>query len=147
MSPTKKDLVADAAAALRRHAMFLRTLHRKVLQGSLSPAQAAVLQFISEQGRTTPSDLAQFTGLTAGSITSVLDGLEEAGYLARTRSTEDRRVVWVTLSERAASLLDELVKEAHQEFARLFRDWTPDDIQKFTGFLDRLIRAPPLEAS
>lgn len=142
VSPTKSEAVAEVAQALRRHAALLRTLHRKVLRDSLSLAQVAVLQFISERNRSTPSDIAQFTGLTAGTITSLVDGLEREGYLIRTRSTEDRRVVHVALSERAAALLAEAANEAQQEFARMFHHWSLHDMHQFATYLDRLTHAP-----
>ena len=145
MSLTKSDAVAEVAAALRRHAILLRNLHRKVLRDSLSMAQVAVLQFIAERERTTPTDIAQFTGLTGGTITGLLDSLERDQYVIRTRSTEDRRSVWVSLTERAAKYLDELAGEAQHEIARLFDDWSLNDLEAFTSYLDRLNHTPMME--
>lgn len=147
MSPSQREIVADVAEALRRHAILLRTLNRKLLGGHLSPAQVAVLQFVSERKRATPKEISQFSGLTAGTITSLLDGLEREHYVVRSRSTEDRREVWVTLSDRAAELLSELMRQAQAEVARLFEDWSPEDMQNFTTYLDRLARGAHVEAT
>lgn len=142
MGPTKSEAIAEVAQALRRHAVLLRTLHRKILRDHLSLAQVAVLQFIAERNQSTPSEVAQFTGLTAGTITSLLDGLEREGYVRRSRSTQDRRVVHVSVTERAAAFLAEAADEAQQEFARMFQDWTVHDMRQFTAYLDRLTSTP-----
>jgi DNA-binding MarR family transcriptional regulator len=44
-----------------------------------------------EGGRTTPGRLAEKMGMTSGAITTVLDRLERAGFVQRTRDEEDRR--------------------------------------------------------
>lgn len=140
MSPTQREIV-EVAQALRRHAILLRQVHRKVLGSSLTPAQVAVMQFIRDHEGTTPTDLAQFTGLTAGTITSLLDGLEREGFIQRSRSTQDRRVVLLSLAERASAFLADLVQEAQAEIGRLFQDWSSQDVRAFTHYLDRLTRA------
>src|SRR5690606_23891656 len=52
-------------------------------------------------GRMTAGELAAAAGLTTGAVTGVLDRLEKAGYVARTRDTEDRRRVFVAPTRKA----------------------------------------------
>jgi DNA-binding MarR family transcriptional regulator len=56
-------------------------------------------------GPATPGELAARTGLTAGgAITAVVDRLERAGFVSRSRDPEDRRRVLVTAD--AAAIAD-----------------------------------------
>ena len=46
------------------------------------------------------SEVAKLMSVTTGTLTRAVDGLVEHGYLARTRSDKDKRVVYLTLTER-----------------------------------------------
>lgn len=46
------------------------------------------------------SDIAGRLKVTVGTLTTNMNGLEKKGYILRQRSTEDKRVVLVTLTER-----------------------------------------------
>lgn len=46
------------------------------------------------------SDIAKSLGVTVGTLTTNMNGLEKKGYIVRERSSEDKRVVFVTLTER-----------------------------------------------
>ena len=46
------------------------------------------------------SDIAKKLSVTVGTLTTNMNGLEKKGYIIRERSTSDKRVVLVTLTER-----------------------------------------------
>lgn len=46
------------------------------------------------------SDIAKRLGVTVGTLTTNMNGLERKGYIVRERSTTDKRVVYITLTER-----------------------------------------------
>lgn len=46
------------------------------------------------------SEVAKLMSVTTGTLTRAVDGLVEHGYVLRTRSDEDKRVVYLTLTER-----------------------------------------------
>lgn len=46
------------------------------------------------------SDIAKRLGVTVGTLTTNMNGLEKKGYIVRERSDKDKRVVYVTLTER-----------------------------------------------
>jgi DNA-binding Lrp family transcriptional regulator len=51
------------------------------------------LTLIEQHGPLTAGELAMLTGLTTGAITNVVDRLERAGYVRRTKDARDRRKV------------------------------------------------------
>ena len=63
-----------------------------------------MLSFIAKRGPQKLSDLAVRMEQTKSSITYVVDALERRGFLKREYDEEDRRVIWVKLSEKAVSL-------------------------------------------
>ena len=46
------------------------------------------------------SEVAKLMSVTTGTLTRAVDGLVEHGYVTRTRSEKDKRVVYLTLTER-----------------------------------------------
>lgn len=46
------------------------------------------------------SDIAKRLAVTVGTLTTNMNGLEKKGYIVRERGTQDKRVVFVTLTER-----------------------------------------------
>ena len=46
------------------------------------------------------SEVAKLMSVTTGTLTRAVDGLVEHGYVVRTRSEKDKRVVYLTLTER-----------------------------------------------
>ena len=79
-------------------------------EDGLSPGAAAVLTALAwgqgrgladhgEPGRATHTQLAQRCLITPATLTGVVTTLEKAGYVRRERDKNDRRVVWLLLTE------------------------------------------------
>ena len=56
-----------------------------------------------------PSDIAEKLGITRATVTGLLDGLERAELIRRRRDPSDRRMITVSLTDRARGVLDELL--------------------------------------
>jgi DNA-binding MarR family transcriptional regulator len=93
---------------------------------------------LEELPEASPSRLAERLGLTTGSVTTLLDRLEKAGYLSRAAHPTDRRktVVRVTpeFQERAYALMAPLVEEGQRMIGEHF---TPDQVALIIDFLGR----------
>ena len=73
--------------------------------GELTHAHMRSLHALGEQGELTAGQLAKSADLNPASVTAMLDHLEEAGIVARSRSTTDRRVTIVSLTPKGRTLL------------------------------------------
>ncbi|HTU27822.1 MAG TPA: MarR family transcriptional regulator [Solirubrobacteraceae bacterium] len=95
-----RDAIAQMFAAERR----LRS--RESAPGELTHAHIRSLRALSE-GPLTAGQLARSAELNPASVTAMLDHLEEAGIVERTRSTTDRRVCNVALTDSGRKLLSD----------------------------------------
>lgn len=75
------------------------------------------IEIIGKYDQVTPSDIARELMVTLGTVTTSLNKLEAKGYIARTRSRSDRRVVYLSLTKRGR-LLDRL----HAKFHKIWLD-------------------------
>jgi len=69
----------------------------------LTEGQLNVLELLLESQPMKPSDLIQFLSTTPAAITTLLDRMERGGLIARTRDDNDRRIVWISVTEKGLS--------------------------------------------
>lgn len=101
--------------ALRRIVRAIDLRSREVARtAGLTIPQIVVLQAIRDLGDVTTKALSAQADLSAATVVTILDRLEERGLVARERSVTDRRIVHARLTdqgrtvlERAPALLDE----------------------------------------
>lgn len=72
-----------------------------------------IIEAIGLSGENTMSVVAKKMGITAGSLTTAINSLVNKKYVARQRSEEDRRVVYIRLTEKG-----EKAYRHHEEFHR-----------------------------
>ncbi|MDB5561095.1 MAG: MarR family transcriptional regulator [Hyphomicrobiales bacterium] len=94
------------------------------------------LDIVDRLGRTTAGRLAAESGLTTGAVTALVDRMEQAGYLQRTRDTEDRRRVWIEVTDRTRQLNQRLFGHLAFMLPPLFERFTPEQIEGIVQFLE-----------
>lgn len=83
-----------------------------------------VIEAIGLQEPKSMKTVANLMNVTTGTLTKAMDGLTEKGYVIRERSKQDKRVVWVYLTEKGKAAY-----KHHEEFHR-------DMIKKAKGQLN-----------
>lgn len=76
------------------------------LEQSLAPlteGQLHVLELLLDSDQMKPSDLLRHLSTTPAAITTLLDRMERNELIARTRDDNDRRIVWITVSDKGMS--------------------------------------------
>ena len=111
MSTPDRDRLDDLQRDMQRSTMVTVLLHHATAsKAGLNVTDAQCVSALVLDGPQTPGQLAQLLGITTGgAITAVIDRLERAGYVKRTRDPDDRRRVIV-----------ELVEDNVAEFGRYF---------------------------
>jgi DNA-binding MarR family transcriptional regulator len=110
--------------ALRRITRAIDLLSRQLMRDSgLNVPQLVVLQALSRNGPMPASALARAVSLSQATIISILDRLERSGHALRERSTTDKRIAHVSLTETGRAAIDaapDLLQPAFiREFAKL----------------------------
>ncbi|WP_234322922.1 MarR family winged helix-turn-helix transcriptional regulator [Streptomyces sp. NRRL S-350] len=87
-------------------------------------------------GPMTPGELGARTGLTTGPTTRLVDRLEEAGYVRRAPSPDDRRKVIVEPVGKPAGL-DEAMAPARRRIGELLGGYTPEQLEVLFDYFAR----------
>ena len=92
------DHVFHLFLALQRHS---RRYARQLLDESgLTPRDLSVMRYLLETGRATVGQVQAYLHKSPSTTSALIAQLEEKGYVTRTRSQEDNRVVIVALTPR-----------------------------------------------
>lgn len=105
----KEKLALDTVIKFYRacSAFEIRTL--PVINGAgLTTSQFAVLDALYHLGDLNQSELSRKILKTGGNLTMVIDNLSKQGYVERRRCTEDRRHVYVSLTEEGRALFADI---------------------------------------
>lgn len=86
---------------------YLRQYARQMTDQGMRPWELAVLRFLLKSGPATVGQVQGYLYRSAGTTSMLISQLEEAGYVTRTRSTQDNRVVIVDLTATGRQLAQE----------------------------------------
>jgi MarR family 2-MHQ and catechol resistance regulon transcriptional repressor len=104
--------------------------------GGLTAGQFAALEALHHLGPLGQGALASKLMSSASNLSTVLDNLERAGLVKRTRGTEDRRYVTVALTEAGRARIEEVFPAQAARIRALMGALRPDEIEE----LGRLCR-------
>ncbi|MBR3058922.1 MAG: MarR family transcriptional regulator [Clostridiales bacterium] len=117
-------LYACSKEIVRQYSPFLKEL-------DLTYTQYIVMMVLWEKEETSSRVLAECLHLDYGTLTPVLKRLEQSGYLKRTRSEEDERILTLTLTQEGEELrkkavnipsaIAKIVGLSQEEFTQLYQ--------------------------
>lgn len=142
---------STALIALRR-IMRVTELNARALanESDLTASQLLVLQQLAEGGSALPSVIARSVGLKQATMTVLVNKLEDAGLVTRRRDTEDRRRVWVEMTEAGRGALAKSPDLLQDRFERGFNaldDWEQSLIITALERVANLLDAEAIEAA
>jgi DNA-binding MarR family transcriptional regulator len=102
----QSELIAEAINNLRRVFQVIQEYSKKVeYTTGLTSSQLWAIKVLAEAAPMMGSELARRMYLHQATVVGILDRLESHNLIKRTRSKEDRRVVWVELTAKGKKLV------------------------------------------
>lgn len=132
------QLKNELASTFRKVVKEMSALWSRHIDKSLSMAQFMVLRQL-RGGPQKVSDLAEALELTSGAITAKADKLVEKGYAKRYRGEDDRRVVYLEMTERGLSELKALGEQQTELVESLFAGLSEEEIRQHLRFFNRML--------
>jgi DNA-binding MarR family transcriptional regulator len=101
--------------------VYLYTESRRVTKevarrADLTGPQLTVLKMLEGVGYLSLSELSERIRAQNSTVTGIIDRMEREGLVVRARSTEDRRVVHIRLTEKGARIAEEIAVEPMEVF-------------------------------
>lgn len=100
----------------------------------LHPTDMQFVNLLDLLGPMTPGALAQWSGLSSGGVTVVLDRLESADYVRREPNPDDRRSVLIHLQPTQQERIDANYKGVQKQFAEVTREFSQAELEIILRF-------------
>lgn len=95
-----------------------------------------LILLMREESRTsTPSVLAEKTGVTRATMTGLLDGLEQVGLVTREYTKNDRRIVLIKLTDAGQAKLDVVMPDYYKRLRQCMRGLNEEQRQQLQQML------------
>jgi len=124
--------VSRAAESTLRE--FLRVEH-----GTTLPRFDVMAALYRRRDGVTMSELSRMLLVSNGNATTVVDRLEQTGFVRRTPSDADRRTVFVALTPEGVAHFETLAADHEAEISRLFSRLSESDLDTMTDILKRMV--------
>jgi len=105
----------------------------------LTGPQLVCLRLLHKHGIMTSGHLAQQASLSAGTVTGILDRLEERGYVRRVRPEEDKRQVVVSLTEAGHNAVQHAPLPLQERLQQRLAKLPPHQQQEILQVLDTVV--------
>ncbi len=132
------ETVIQSTYASSSAAVFFHTAVAE--QIGLGATEEKTLLLLSGQGPLTAGEIARQTGLTTGSVTSLIDRMEKKGFVQRIRDTKDRRQVIVQVNEARLAELNEVFGSLQAIFDDLYDTYDNEQLITIIDYLQRTTR-------
>lgn len=136
----REEALDQLAAAFKGIMASLRRLRGRETHrpGELSFAQFHLLFHLADEPELSTTKLATAAELAPGTVTQMLDTLEEMGLVTRERSATDRRVVTCALTDRGRKLIAEKRTRWEGRWKETLSEFSVDELAIAAAVLERM---------
>src|SRR5690625_3502999 len=135
----KENLALKAFVVIMKSSKTLEEIIKKDISShGMKSSDFAVLEALYHKGSQTVRDISNAVLINTGSITYVIDKLEKKDYVKRRHCQEDRRVVYIDITEQGKKLMDEIFPKHQQVIEELFSNVTEEEKKTVIDVLKRV---------
>ncbi|MDF2591676.1 MAG: transcriptional regulator, MarR family [Clostridia bacterium] len=115
-------------------------VHSHFREMNVTGPQGMLMGTLAHHGEMKVSDLSEKLGLSNSTVSGIIDRLENQGLVTRTRSKEDRRVVYVSVTSEFIKSSKDRFKEIDKMFEAMMSKATSEELDQILQGLDTLQR-------
>lgn len=130
MSDQNREIQILAERLYRLADHLLKDSKRHGQESGLTAERLSILSILVNTGPQTINKLAATEGVSAPAITRTVKSLEKQGFVIKSRSKTDQRVVYVAPTRKSQQLLDEISRKAQSTIEELLLGIEADEAQQ-----------------
>jgi MarR family transcriptional regulator, organic hydroperoxide resistance regulator len=134
----KKAEVARLFAELGK--LLKQNMRKSVEDSGLTMPQTMVIGTLIKYGEMKITELSNKVNLSNSTISGIVDRLEKQQLVVRVRSEEDRRTVYVKVTEKVEEFHEGIHRKIEESFEELLSTGTSEDMDKIIEGLNTLKR-------
>jgi len=114
------------------------SLVKEQIGSDLTNEQHYTLRYINKVGSCTSTELADVFEVKKSAITAIINRLFEKGLIQRTRDENDRRIVYLTLSNKGNELFSKTEERVHKLVEAIIGEFSKEEIVQFLKTYEKL---------
>lgn len=96
----------------------------------LTHQQITVIKIVAHEKKVTVSELCEKMSLSKGTVSGIVTRLEDAGYVQKLRSEEDKRVTYIVFTDKGKAFAKEYKDTMNNSFNKIVENLTKDEIKE-----------------
>lgn len=139
---TKQEVSALGAFVklMRASESISSDVHRQLADSRLSVSQFGILEALYHLGPMCQKDIAGKILKSAGNITMVVDNLEKRGLVVREKSSVDRRIHRISLTDKGSLLIAEIFPDHAKRIRERMAVLSTEELKELSRLLKKLKR-------
>jgi len=133
-SDLRQQVAIDSRENGISYTLFRNAIGKKL---GLNTTDFEGLDLIFYRGVATPSELSQYTGLSSGSTTAMIDRLEKSGLVKRQSNPNDRRGTLVVIDKEAALKVRPLFTSARVAQNELLASYSTQELEVLSDYFKK----------
>ena len=128
-----------------RYQIAFNTIYRSVnttikehVHDDITTDQFSILQHIHRQHASTSTEIANTFGVGKSAITALVNRLFEKDLIIRERDQKDRRIVYLSLTEKGTELVKQTQAEVYRFISDKLSNFSENDVEAFLNALEKL---------
>ncbi|MBP1950193.1 MarR family winged helix-turn-helix transcriptional regulator [Virgibacillus litoralis] len=134
-----RNLSLNAFVVLMRASKSVEERIKKDIKSyGVSITEFTILEALYHKGDLTVNQICDAVLINSGSMTYVIDKLQQRGLLERITSEEDRRVIHVRITNQGKKLMDDIFPQHEKVIEKVFEDVSPEELESVIDILKRI---------
>lgn len=117
-----------------------QNIKKDIRNYGIATSEFAVLEALYHKGKLTVQQISNAVLINSGSITYVIDKLEDKNFIERKHCKEDRRVVHIEITDAGKEFMDDIFPKHQKTIEEIFEDISTDEKQLIIDILKRVGR-------
>ncbi|MDR7002995.1 MarR family transcriptional regulator [Neobacillus niacini] len=113
-------------------------IKEEMAKNNLGITEFSVLEVLYQKGKQTIQQIGNCILISSGSMTYVIDKLEQKGLLSRNACPDDRRVIHVILTDDGNQLMNEIMPKYHEFINHMFDSLDSNEAETLVQLLKKL---------
>ncbi len=106
---------------------FVKREKNELATGRISFPQMVALDLLAQRSKVKMSEIAHALSVQLSTATPLVDRLVREGMAARSRDEKDRRLVWVTATEKGRKVVANIIREKEASIRAIFGSLTEEE--------------------
>ena len=134
----KKYIVELTRILPRMRRVLVRQFSSVLTKGDVTLPQMILLEFLQEKTACTVSDIAKELGITLSAVTGMADRLVRSKLISRTRGSQDRRIVIISLTAKGRGLVSKFLDKHKKMIEQMFSGLTNNERKTYLDILKKM---------